>query len=298
MFQNHQLRIGISPLTWSNDDLPELGGDIPLAKSLAEMAESGFLGTEVGHKFPSDAQALQQALLPHKLLIAGAWFSSYFTKEPKPKETIARFKLHAAFLQAVGADVVNVCECGGAIHQQSTPIFGHKPILTDEEWHRLIEGLDHLGAIANEHDLKLVYHPHMGTVIETTWEVQQLMNATNPMHVHLLLDTGHSVFAGESPLELLKSHGARVKHVHLKDIRPNILELAKAESMSFLLAVKRGVFTVPGDGFIDFVPIFGELDRLNYQGWLMVEAEQDPSLAHPLTYAKKARNYISKHLGL
>lgn len=298
MFNKLKQTVGISPLTWSNDDLPELGGDIPFAQSIAEMAQAGFLGTEVGSQFPKSSMAIKSALAPHGLKIAGAWFSSYFTHDAKADETIRRFKLHAAFLRDLDAHVINICECGGAIQQKNLSIFGSKPLLTERDWGLLARGLEAVGEIAASFRLKLVYHPHMGTVIQNAEEIDRLMAITEEKHVHLLLDTGHAVFAGDDPYLILKTHRARIKHVHLKDLRSEVLLHSKNQQLSFLQAVKAGVFTVPGDGVIDFRPIFQKLSESDYEGWLMVEAEQDPKIAHPLSYALKARNYLREHTGL
>jgi inosose dehydratase len=161
----------------------------------------------------------------------------------------------------------------------------------------LTSGLDELGRIAASAGLKLSYHHHMGTGVMTRADVDRLMASTDPELVHLLLDTGHMAFAGDDPLDLARAYADRIGHVHLKSVRPEIVSLVREEGLSFQEAIQRGVFTVPGDGGIDFRPILEVLAAAHYQGWLVVEAEQDPNKAVPLEYAKKARAYLADILG-
>jgi inosose dehydratase len=123
------------------------------------------------------------------------------------------------------------------------------------------------------------------------------MASTDPGLVHLLLDTGHLAFAGDDPVAAARDHAHRIKHVHLKDIRPQVVSKVREEDLSFQTGIEEGVFTVPGDGALDFVPVLEALGAANYKGWLVVEAEQDPAKANPLEYAIKARTYLRKVLG-
>ena len=173
-----------------------------------------------------------------------------------------------------------------------------KPVLDEEGWRRLTSGLDALGREARRAGLRLTYHHHMGTVVQSAAETRRLLAGTDPKLVSLLYDTGHFLVAGEDPLAMLREFGPRVAHVHLKDVRADVLRRVKAEGLSFLQGVRQGLFTVPGDGCIDFAPIFAELERLGYSGWLLVEAEQDPARANPLEYARKARGFIREKTGL
>jgi inosose dehydratase len=199
----------------------------------------------------------------------------------------------------MGAKVIVISEQGHSIQgMMDTPIFDKKPMFTDEEWSKLAEGLNKLGELAQEKDMKVVYHHHMGTGVQTTEEIDKLMEMTNPNLVYLLFDTGHLVFSGEEHLAVLKKYVNRIKHVHLKDIRAEVVEEVKEKKMSFLQAVKAGAFTVPGDGSIDFEPVFKVLAENNYEGYLLVEAEQDPAKANPLEYAIKARKYIREKAGI
>ncbi|VBB07613.1 Hypothetical protein LUCI_2878 [Lucifera butyrica] len=177
-------------------------------------------------------------------------------------------------------------------------MFDAKPVFTAAEWEKLARGLENLGRLAAEKGMKIVYHHHMGTGVQTTGEMERLMTLTDPDLVSLLFDTGHLVFSGEDPEYILRKYAARIRHVHLKDVRRDVLARVKAEKMSFLQAVKAGAFTVPGDGMIDYGPLFKVLAEGGYEGWFVVEAEQDPAVANPLEYAIKARQYIKEKTGL
>jgi inosose dehydratase len=294
-----RIKIGISPIGWSNDDLHQLGGDIPFQQCIEEMHKAGYAGCEIGHKFPRSPDELKQAIEPLNLQIASAWFSCRFTEEDCYQETVSAFSEHLQFLKAMGAKLVVVCETGQSIYtHQHCPVTGkRKPTLTQQQWRTLIDGLHHIGEMAREQSLCIAYHHHMGTAIQTFEEITQLMASTLPELVSLVVDTGHLVYADADPVRLICQQGLRVKHVHLKDIRMDILRQVKQRELSFLDSVMAGVFTVPGDGSIDFFPVFEALDRLDYQGWLIVEAEQDPAQANPLEYAHKGRQFIQSMLG-
>lgn len=296
MFKNVQL--AIAPIAWTNDDLPELGKENTFEQCISEMALAGYSGSEIGNKYPKDPVVLRKALELRNLRIASAWFSAFLTTKPL-EETVEAFKLHRDFLHAMGAKVIVVSEQGHSIQgRQEVPILIDKPVFTSTEWDLLAKGLEELGKLAAEQDMKIVFHHHMGTGVQTTEEIDKLMEMTDPSLVYLLFDTGHLIFSGENTEEVLKKHVKRIKHVHLKDIRGGVLEQVKAQEMSFLQAVKAGIMTVPGDGIIDFKPLFNILSENQYEGWFVVEAEQDPAKADPFEYALKARVYIKENTGL
>ncbi len=291
------IRLAIAPIGWTNDDLPELGGQIPFEQCVSEMALAGYAGSEVGNKYPKDPAVLNRALGMRGLTICNAWFSSFLTTKPLA-EVERAFIAHRDFLHAVGARVIGAAEQGNSIQGADLPVFAAKPVFGAEEWKRLGEGLDRLGALARERGMRLTYHHHMGTGVQTAEEIDHLMEITTPGLCDLLYDTGHLVFSGEDHLAVLRKHISRIAHVHLKDVRPAVVARAKSENWSFLASVKAGAFTVPGDGCIDFVPVFSALKEAGYEGWLVVEAEQDPALANPLEYALKARSYIRDKAGI
>jgi inosose dehydratase len=292
-----KVRLAIAPIGWTNDDLPELGGQIPFEQCVSEMALAGYAGSEVGNKYPKDPAVLNKALALRGLTICNAWFSSFLTTKPYA-EVERDFLKHRDFLHAVGARVIGAAEQGHSIQGQALPVFDNKPRFTDEEWKRLCEGLDKLGEKAREKGMALTYHHHMGTGVQTAEEIDRLMEGTTAGKLDLLYDTGHLVFSGEDYMAVLRKWGKRVRHVHLKDVRLSVLERVKKDKMSFLAAVKAGAFTVPGDGGVDFAPVFKELASIGYEGWWVVEAEQDPALANPLEYAVKARKYIREKAGI
>lgn len=292
-----KIRIGIAPIAWTNDDMPDLGKENTFEQCVSEMALAGFEGTEIGNKYPKDPAVLEKYLSLRGLSVASAWFSAFLTTKPF-EETAKAFEAHRDFLNAMGAKVIVVSEQGHSVQGKlSTPIFGHKHVMNEGEWKLLCDGLNRLGALAAEKGMKVVYHHHMGTVVQTAEEIDRLMENTDPGLVSLLYDTGHLVFAGEDALAVLKKYGKRIGHVHLKDVRPDVLREVHAKDMSFLQAVRAGAFTVPGDGSIDFAPVFDILSQNGYEGWLLVEAEQDPAKANPLEYAVKARRYIREKIG-
>jgi inosose dehydratase len=292
-----KIRLAIAPIGWTNDDLPELGGDIPFEQCVSEMALAGCEGSEAGNKYPKVPAALNKALKLRGLTICNAWFSSFLTTAPY-EEVEAAFIKHRDFLYAVGARVIGAAEQGHSIQGQPRPVFDDKPEFIDAEWQKLCEGLNRLGKRAAEKNMKLTYHHHMGTGVQSALEIDRLMENTEAELLGLLYDTGHLVFAGEDHLAVLRKWIKRIRHVHLKDMRPAIRAEAVEGHWSFLQAVKAGVFTVPGDGCVDFSPVFDALQKAGYEGWMVVEAEQDPAKANPLEYAVKARAYIRVMAGI
>lgn len=300
MFDKEKVKLGIAPIGWCNDDMPELGGENTFRQIVSEMALAGFTGCEIGNKYPSDPVELKRELDLRGMRIASRWFSSFLLTRPY-EQVEADFLRELDFLAAVGANRINVSEQSYSIQgQMDTPILtgGHRHVMDDGEWERLCSGLDRLGKAAVERGFKLCFHHHMGTVVQTAAETDRMLAGTDPRYVFLCYDTGHFTFAGEDPLASLKKYVDRVGHVHLKDMRLPVVEEARKNNWSFLQAVRSGAFTVPGDGDVDFDPVLKVLAEAGYQGWLLVEAEQDPAKANPLEYAQKARAYIREHTGL
>jgi inosose dehydratase len=213
-------------------------------------------------------------------------------------QTIDNFRRQLEFIHAIGGTDIGTAELGNAVHQQPVALLANKPVFNDHQWKAMVEGLNELGARAADAGMRLCYHHHMGTGVQTRAEVDRLLADTDPHAVHLLLDTGHLTWGGGDPVELVDDHFDRIKHVHLKDLRGAVVEEAARRGMSFGDAIRAGVFTVPGDGMIDFPAFLDALGQRGYEGWLVVEAEQDPAKAHPLAYAKKARAYLREVAGL
>jgi inosose dehydratase len=299
MFKGKNIEIGIAPIGWTNDDMPDLGKEISFERCISEMAESGYTGTEIGNKYPQESLVLKGILAQHGLRVANRWFSTFLlTKSYVENEE--EFVKQCQFLKETGAKVIGVSEQSYSIQgQMDTPVFEKKYVMNEIEWRRLNEGLDRLGKIALEKfGISLAVHHHMGTVVQTEDEIDKMMVGTNPRYVNLLFDSGHLAYCGEDYIRVLKKYVDRVRHVHLKDIRPKIVKKVKDQHLSFLKGVRLGAFTVPGDGVVDFKSIFEILDKAGYEGWMLVEAEQDPSIANPLEYAKKAREYVRKVAGV
>jgi len=276
------IRIGANPIGWSNDDMRELGGETPLDVCLAEAKEAGFEGMELGHKFPREPEALRSVLARFGLDLVSGWYSMRLLERDAAAERQA-IEDHKNLLLALGAKVVIVAETSNAIHGNRAVPLSRRPRLAAGEWPVFARRLTELAERLAEDGLTLVYHHHMGTVIESGDDIRRLMDAAGAA-VHLLLDTGHLTFAGADPVEFAKSYESRIAHVHAKDVRAAVLAEAKQKDLSFLDAVIAGVFTVPGDGMVDYPAVFQAIR--GYSGWIVVEAEQDPRKAHPLTYAK------------
>lgn len=297
MLDSKKVKLGIAPIAWTNDDMPDLGAENTFEQCISEMALAGFTGCEIGNKYPKDPKVLKKALDLRHMQICNAWFSTFLTTKPY-EETEKEFIKHITFFKEMGAKVVGVSEQGHSIQGTDLSIFDDKYIMNDEEWDKLCTGLNKLGKVAKDMGITLTFHHHMGTVVQTAAEIDRLMENTDPELFNLLFDSGHLAYCGEDYMYVLKKYINRIKHVHLKDIRPEVIEKVKKEHLSFLQGVRLGTFTVPGDGAIDFTPIFDVLAENNYEGYVLVEAEQDPAVANPFEYAVKARKYIAEKAGL
>ena len=296
MFNN--IKLGIAPIGWTNDDMPHLGRELTFEQMISEAALSGFQGTEVGGKFPTDPQALNRALDLRGLKIASQWFSSFLCSMSY-EENEKAFVLQLNFWETVGAQRINVCELTRCLFAEECSMFGdYKPVATEEEWEKLTDGLNRLGKIAADRGFKLCFHHHMATVVQTFDETKRLLDHTDPRYVYLCFDTGHFTFAKEDAVQAARTFGPRIGHVHLKDIRSNKMKTAYREGFWFRKAVLEGCFTVPGDGCVDYPGVFQALREAHYEGWFIVEAEQDPAEANPFEYACKAREYIRETAGI
>lgn len=302
IFKKKNVLLGITPTGWSNsDDLSiDLVPPIPYQQILSEMAFAGFKGTQGAPKFPKDNNVLKSELEMRGLTISEHWVGTFLTilsNEDAYKESEKTLRDQIKFMKEVStSNVIVVAELGSAVHQQPVEPLKNRPIFNEAQWKALTEGLNKLGKIAKEEGMVLCYHPHVGTGVETFEDIDKLMAGTDKEYLSLLLDTGHLYYSGVDPLAVTQKYADRIKHVHLKNIRKNILDQSKKDGLSFLSAIRAGVFTVPGDkeGIIEFEPIFQKLAEVNYKGWLIVEAEQDPNKANPLKYALMARKYLKE----
>jgi inosose dehydratase len=293
---NNQWRFGISPINWVNEDIPDLGDHYTFEELLDDFSSLGFTGTEMCRKFPKDPKVLKQRLEEKGIQLGSQWKGVIFADPERRKEELESYRKHVEFLNEMGCKHVVTCEIGGSPHADPRKSEDQTEVLrlTDEQWRHMTEGLEQAGRICKEYNMKLIYHYHASTVVESGEEIDRLMETTDPELVHLLYDTGHAYYGGSDPLSVLCKHYDRIAYIHLKDIRKDVLARVKRESIPFIESVTEGVFTVPGDGCIDFKSIFQELKERKYEGWMILEAEQDPDKANPYLYAKKSMTYMKK----
>jgi inosose dehydratase/3D-(3,5/4)-trihydroxycyclohexane-1,2-dione acylhydrolase (decyclizing) len=285
------VRLGTNPIAWSNDDLRELGGATPLETCLSEAASAGYSGIELGHKFPRQAAVLRPILDRHGLALVSGWYSSALLERDAEAEMTA-LRPHLDLLRGCGCEVLILAETSNAIHGDRTIPLSRRPVLTDSAWDVFAPRLNGLAERVRSEGMTIAYHHHMGTVIQSEAEIDRLMASTADS-LTLLLDTGHATFAGADPVGLARRYRGRISHVHCKDVRSAVMANVADRDSSFLDSVVDGVFTVPGDGGIDFAGVLAALP--GYHGWLVVEAEQDPAKAHPLTYARIGHENLSRY---
>jgi inosose dehydratase len=283
------VRIGVNPLSWMNDDLPSLGGETLLETALAEGKEIGYEGFELGNKFPKDGPGLKAKLDAFGLACVSGWYSGFLAEDSVEAE-VQRCRAHMDKLQYNDVRVVVYGECAGTIQGNiDTPLHKRPRFAGDAAWQAYAERLNAFGAhLLATYGIKLAYHHHMGAYVESPEDVDRLMALTDPAKLGLLFDTGHAYFGGAVDANtLLQRHVQRVVHVHCKDVRPKVIAQARNDGWSFLNSVLYGGFTVPGDGVIDYAAVLRTLHAADYEGWLVVEAEQDPAVAPSYAYAKK-----------
>ena len=275
------IRLGANPIIWSNDDLRELGADTSLETCLTQARQIGFEGMELGHKFPRDARELAAILGRFGLACVSGWYSAELLARSAEAE-LTHLRAHLDLLKAMGSAVLVFAEVSGAIHGDLQRPLAGRPRLSAGDWQQFGRRVTEVARRTAAEGIRLAYHHHMGTVVQSETDIDALMAATGP-EVGLLLDTGHARFAGADPVALAQRHAPRIVHVHAKDVRPGVGAQAVREDWSFLRAVAEGVFTVPGDGCVPFERVFRKLPQ--YSGWVVLEAEQDPKKADPMTYA-------------
>ena len=279
-----KVRLGVAPIAWSNDDLPELGGDTSLETCLAESKLAGFSGVETGGKFPPTSAELMPILDRHGLALASGWFSGTLLTNDVENE-IERIAPQLTLFSECGAPVIFYGETAGTVQNVRDAPLSTRPKMADDQFPAYGRRMTALAEHCAENGVALAFHHHMGTAIESEREVDLLMTHTGEA-LGLLFDTGHMLFAGGDPIRMAKNHGRRINHVHAKDVRGDILARIDKDKWSFLDSVLEGVFTVPGDGMIDFAEVALTLADIGYEGWVIVEAEQDPAKANPLDYSR------------
>ena len=278
-----QLKFGMSPISWTNDDLPQLGGDTSLETCLRETRQAGYTGTELGGKFPKDKESLGKVLTEHDLKLVSGWYSGLLLNNDLKNE-LERVKPQLELYAALDAPVLVYGETWETVQNRQNQPLINKPVLPESDFAAYGERLTGLAEYCASQGVPLTFHHHMGTGVETEPELDLVMANTGDA-VGLLIDTGHLLFAGGDILAVIERYGHRVNHVHAKDVRAEVLATIDREKESFLDCVLKGVFTVPGDGMIDYHAVMQALADKKYEGWVIVEAEQDPALADPYEYA-------------
>tara|TARA_Y100001949_G_C15954846_1_gene316492 strand:- start:232 stop:1134 length:903 start_codon:yes stop_codon:yes gene_type:complete len=288
------VKLGVAPIAWSNDDMPELGGETTLEQCLEEASQAGYIGVESGGKFPKDSLVLIPKLEKYNLSLCSGWYGANLRKN-SVKEEKQYLQQQLKLFQDCKSPCIVFAEVSGSIQGDPNRKLSTRPQMNTEEWKNFCEKISEIGKYLEDQGMPLAYHHHMGTVIETQEDTERLMEDTHDS-VKLTLDTGHMLFAKGDSKKIFENYNSRIKHVHCKDIRKNVLEKSLKEDLSFREAFLEGAFTVPGDGCIDYKPLFDILKKNKYSGWLVVEAEQDPQKANPLEYAIKGYKYLTETL--
>ncbi len=286
------IKLGIAPIAWSNDDMPELGGETTLEQCLSEASKAGFTGIESGGKFPKNSKELIPKLEKENLQLCSGWYGAKLLKNT-PKEEFELMREQMDLFKDCKSPCMVFAEVTNSVQGDPKTPLSKKPKLSEDDWKLLISRINEIGKMMIDENMPLAYHHHMGTVIETEDETRRLIESTSDS-VKLLIDTGHMLFAGGNSIKLTEDFMERIIHVHCKDIRKDVLEKSLKNDSTFRQAFLDGAFTVPGDGCIDYKPFLTVLKNKNYKGWLVVEAEQDPAKANPFEYAKIGYNYLSK----
>ena len=288
------IKLGIAPIAWSNDDMPELGGDTPIETCLDEASSAGFTGIELGGKFPRNPGIIKFLLSKYNLTLPGGWYGSKL-REKNVEEEWLSMQDQITLLKHLDSNVFVFADVSGSIQGIANTALSKRPQLNQNEWKEYCKKISEISNRLDDVGLPMSYHEHMGTIIQTENDVDKFLELTNEK-TFLLFDTGHLLFAEADYENMLKKYISRINHIHCKDIRKNILDISLKNDLSFRDSFLKGVFTVPGDGCIDYEPLIKILFENVYQNWLVIEAEQDPNKANPYKYAKIGYNYLTKVL--
>lgn len=292
------VRVGVGPIGWVNDDLREWGAGTPAPQVMAEIARAGFAGTEMSYTFPKDPTQLKETLAGYNLVLAGAYRWVNFANPESFADEVEATKRHVDFCAAAGATVANVAEGTGSMHWDLHGERNQVEPLTEEGWKLVAEGLHAVGRYARERGIRLAIHPHAGTPIQYEDEIQRLFASTDPDLVGYCVDIGHIAYAGGDPLRVMRRHADRIIYVHAKDVRGDVLRQCHAEGLTFKQSIRRNCFCTPGAGSLDFDAIFGALAEAGFSGWLVVEAEQDPAVHNAFEVSARAREFIRRVAGV
>ena len=288
------VKLGVAPIAWSNDDMPELGGETTLEQCLEEASQAGYIGVEFGGKFPKNSSELIPKLNKYNLHLCSGWYGANLRKNSVDEEK-KKIQEQLKLFQDCKSPCIVFAEVSGSIQGDPNRKLSTRPQMDKDEWKNFCKKISEIGKYLEDQGMPLAYHHHMGTVVESQEDTERLLENTHDS-VKLTLDTGHMLFAKGDSKKIFENYNDRLFHVHCKDIRKNVLEKSLKEDLSFREAFLLGAFTVPGDGCIDYMPLFDILKKNSYSGWLVVEAEQDPKKANPLEYAKKGYKYLNDTL--
>lgn len=278
-------KLGIAPIAWWNDDLEELSDDVSLDECLRQAAEAGLTGMETGRRFPMNMTELGPVLDKHGMSVCGGWFSGLLLDGDLEVEK-DRIAEQLAFFKAAGAPCIVYGETARSVQGERHTPLAQKPKLSEAEMAAYGRKLSDFADWCAKEGMALSYHHHMAAAVETEEELDLFMKHSS---VPLLFDAGHMAFAGGDNFRVIDNHHARISHVHAKDIRGDVVAHLDRAKESFLDAVIKGAFTVPGDGSLDFEALTKALAAKGYEGWFVIEAEQDPVANPPLEMAKKGR---------
>ncbi len=288
------VKLGVAPIAWSNDDMPELGGETTLEQCLEEASQAGYIGVEFGGKFPKNSSELIPKLNKYNLHLCSGWYGANLRKNSVNEEK-KQLQEQLKLFQDCKSPCIVFAEVSGSIQGDPNRKLSTRPQMENDEWKNFCKKISEIGKYLEDQGMPLAYHHHMGTIVETQEDTERLLDNTHDS-VKLTLDTGHMLFAKGDSKKIFENYNDRLLHVHCKDIRRNVLEKSLKEDLSFREAFLEGAFTVPGDGCIDYKPLFDILKKNSYSGWLVVEAEQDPKKANPLEYAIKGYKYLNDTL--
>ena len=284
------VKIGISPIAWQNDDLPDITAAYTMEQALREAREIGYTGVERGQRMPHDTDGLRAYLETYDIALCGGWCSGNLLVNDVATEREAVRQQVEQFI-ALGSPCIVYAECSNTVQGQICTPVNDRPKLDRDQIAAYGAKLTELASWMADQGMPMAYHHHMGSIIEAEEDVDRLMESTGPV-VNLCFDTGHLLFGGGDVMATLKRWSDRVHHVHFKDIRPAVVKDVRENNRSFLDAVIAGAFTVPGDGCIDFQAVADHLKAIDYEGWIVVEAEQDPAKAPPYEYSKMGYDHI------
>ncbi|MGB1624909.1 MAG: myo-inosose-2 dehydratase [Candidatus Puniceispirillaceae bacterium] len=274
-------KLGISPIAWWNDDDVNLSDDVSLEEALRQASVAGFVGMETGQRFPMNMQELGPILDKYNIQVCGGWFSGDLLTGDIEREK-ERIEQQLQFFKAADAPCIVYGEVSGSVQSKRDKALSQKPVIDEAEMALYGRKVSDFAEYCEKQGMPLSYHHHMGAVVENETELDLLMKHSS---IPLLFDAGHMAFAGGDNMRVIDNHHKRITHVHTKDVRKGVMQTIDKTQESFLDAVVKGVFTVPGDGDIDFTALVRQLAGYDYEGWFVVEAEQDPKQNPPLEMA-------------